>query len=61
MEIRITKTPPAPSMDGFDLRGLRVGGVYIVEDRLGRYLIRAQYAEEVARLAPNVGPKNEPA
>lgn len=45
MEIRIIKTPTAPSMDGFDVRGLHAGRVYVVDDRLARYLIVADYAE----------------
>ena len=45
MLIRITKSPPAPLMDGFDVRGFRVEGVYEVDVALGRYLIVAEYAE----------------
>ena len=43
MEIRIIKRPPAPLMDGFDLRGLEVGRVYVVDQRLGRYLVAGGY------------------
>ena len=44
MEIRIVKRPPAPLMDGFDTRGLEVGRVYVVDSRLGRYLLAGGYA-----------------
>jgi hypothetical protein len=43
--VRIIKRPPAPTMDGFDLRGFEVGRVYVVEARLANYLILAGYAE----------------
>jgi len=43
MEIRIIKRPPAPLMDGFDMRGLEVGCVYVVDQRLGRYLVAGGY------------------
>jgi hypothetical protein len=52
MEIVIVKTPPAPSMDGFDVGGFRVGGLYVVEERVGRYLIVAGYAKTAARITP---------
>ena len=44
MEIRIVKRPPAPLMDGFDMRGLEIGRVYVVDQRLGRYLVASGYA-----------------
>jgi hypothetical protein len=43
MEIRIIKRPPAPLMDGFDMRGLEVGRVYVLDQRLGRYLVAGGY------------------
>jgi hypothetical protein len=45
MLIRIIRSLPAPLMDGFDVRGFRVEGIYDVDIRLGRYLIVAEYAE----------------
>jgi hypothetical protein len=45
--IRIVKPPPAPLMDGFDVRGLRVGQMHDVENPLGRYLVIAGYAERI--------------
>lgn len=54
MEIRITKKPPAPLMDGFDLRRFQLGRVYVVEDLLGRYLTRAGYAEPATPSAANM-------
>lgn len=47
MDVRITKAPPAPKMDGFDVRGLHVGHVYSVDDRLAWYLVAAGYAQLV--------------
>lgn len=44
MRIRMVKAPPAPLMDGFDMRGLRVGQVYDVGNALARYLVVAGYA-----------------
>ena len=52
MEIRITRTPPAPWMDGFDVGRFHVGRVYVVDDRLARYLIVAGYAEAATRFTP---------
>jgi hypothetical protein len=43
--IRIIKFVPAPLMDGFDVRGFHVERIYDVDNRLGRYLIIAGYAE----------------
>ena len=45
MLIRIIKSPPAPLIDGFDVRGFHVERVYDVDVPLGRYLIVAEYAE----------------
>lgn len=44
MRIRIIKTPPAPLIDGFDMRDLRAGEVYDVDAQRGTYLIAAGYA-----------------
>ena len=44
MRIRIVKALPAPMMDGFDVRGLRVGQIYDLENRTARYLLIAGYA-----------------
>ena len=52
MEIQIVKRPPAPVMDGFDMRAFDVGGVYVVVQRLGAYLVDNGYAEPV--VAPRV-------
>jgi hypothetical protein len=49
--IRITKALPAPLMDGFDVRGFRAEQVYEVENRLGRYLLVAGYAEPIDEIA----------
>jgi hypothetical protein len=43
--VRIVARPPAPKMDGFDVRGFEVGRVYLVEARVANYLILAGYAE----------------
>lgn len=55
MRIRLTKLPPAPLVDGFDVREYRaglVGETYEVHANLARYLIAAGYAEH-----PKVGQK----
>jgi len=44
MRIRVIKTIPAPLMDGFDVRALRVDHVYDVDSRMGQYLVIAGYA-----------------
>jgi hypothetical protein len=44
MRIRIIKTPPAPMVDGFDMRGIRADYIYDVDNRTGTYLILAGYA-----------------
>jgi len=48
MRIRITKPPPAPLMDGFDVGHFQFGRTYHVNARLGRYLILAGYGELAA-------------
>jgi hypothetical protein len=40
-------------MDGFDVRGFRVDHVYDVEQRVGRYLVVAGYAETLDETAPD--------
>jgi hypothetical protein len=45
VRVRIKKTPPAPVMDGFDVRSFHAGHVYNVPAPLGRYLLVAGYAE----------------
>jgi hypothetical protein len=47
MRIQIIKSLPAPLVDGFDVRGLRVRHTYEVDDRLGGYLIVAGYGVRV--------------
>ena len=42
--IRMTKTPPAPVMDGVDVSGFQRGRVYSVESHLAHYLMIAGYA-----------------
>jgi hypothetical protein len=45
MRIRVIKTPPAPLMDGVDVRNFHADHVYTVDDgRIANYLIRAGYA-----------------
>ena len=53
MLIRIVKSPPAPLMDGFDVRGLRVDRMYVVDSALGRYLTLAGYAVRLDETAPD--------
>jgi len=47
MLIRIIKAPPAPLMDGYEVRMFRVAYLYEVEPRIGNYLVVAGYAERV--------------
>lgn len=47
MRIRIVKPLPAPLLDGFDVRGLRIDHIYDVDSRMGRYLLIAGYAVAV--------------
>lgn len=51
MRIRITKLPPAPTMDGFDVGAFRVNHVYNVSASLAQYLIVAGYATPEMRAA----------
>ncbi len=48
--IRVTKRPPAPVMDGFDVGHLEAGRIYHVSAALATYLKTAGYA--VAAPAP---------
>jgi hypothetical protein len=54
MRIRIIKTPPAPVMDGFDVRNFRANRIYEIDPRPGTYLIIAGYAirEEASESGP---------
>jgi len=45
MRIRITRPPPAPRMDGFDVARFQFNHIYNVAENLGRYLIVAGYGE----------------
>ena len=49
MRIRITRPPPAPLMDGFDVGHFQFNRIYNVSDRLGRYMLVAGYAEPATR------------
>jgi hypothetical protein len=44
MRIRIIKQPPAPLMDGFDVKSLQVGGTYDLNATIAGYLVVAGYA-----------------
>ena len=44
MQIRVTKTPPAPLMDGFDVRDIHAGYICDVDNRTANYLVIAGYA-----------------
>jgi hypothetical protein len=44
MRIRITKTPPAPLMDGFDVRNMTAGQVLELDGKRANYLLMAGYA-----------------
>jgi hypothetical protein len=62
MEVWIVRRPPAPSMDGFNMRGLEVGRVYEVDDRTAQYLIDSGYArtaEATKQDRANDKPKRE--
>jgi hypothetical protein len=50
--VMITRPPPAPIMDGFDVGSYRKGVLYDVDSRLGHYLIMAGYA--VLGLGPSL-------
>jgi hypothetical protein len=52
MRVRIVKRLPAPLMDGFDVRGLRVKSTYDVDVLTGRYLLIAGYAVAVDQNDP---------
>ena len=65
MRIRITKTPPAPLMDGFDVRNLEAGQIHEVDRGTADYLMLAGYAvpdgihsvSDISRVAPR-GPED---
>ena len=44
IRVRMTRPPPAPVMDGFDVSSYRPGATYVLETRVGDYLILAGYA-----------------
>ena len=44
MRIRVIKTPPAPLMDGFDVRDIHAGYICDVDNRTANYLVIAGYA-----------------
>jgi hypothetical protein len=44
IRVRMTRPPPAPLMDGFDVSNYRPGATYVVDARVGDYLILAGYA-----------------
>ena len=52
VRVMITRPPPAPKMEGFDVGSYRKGVLYDVEYRLGHYLIDAGYAVSGLRPLP---------
>jgi hypothetical protein len=52
--VRIERAMPAPLMDGYDVRALKVGRTYRLEEGMARYLIAAGYAVEPDGDAANV-------
>lgn len=44
MRIRITKTPPAPLMDGYDVRNMTAGQILELDGERANYLLMAGYA-----------------
>jgi hypothetical protein len=66
MRIRIIKTPPAPLMDGFDVRNMAAGQIHEVERGTADYLVLAGYAvrdgvhslTDLSRIAPR-GPQDD--
>jgi hypothetical protein len=60
MRIRITKPPPAPLMDGFDVGRFQFGRVYQVPAGVGRYLIIAGYGEPATRAADRAHDSSPP-
>jgi hypothetical protein len=60
IRVRMTRPPPAPLMDGFDVSSYRPGTGYVVDARVGDYLIRAGYARaEPYPASPIVQPCTE--
>src|SRR5205807_6727042 len=51
VRIRITRPPPAPRMDGFEVGHFQFNHIYNVAEQLGRYLIVAGYGEPAAHSA----------
>ena len=66
MRIQIIKTPPAPLMDGFDVRHMTEGQILEVERGTADYLLLAGYAvrdgvpslTDISRVAPR-GPETD--
>jgi hypothetical protein len=53
VKVRIVKLPPAPIIDGHDVREYRaglIGEIHAVPEPLARYLVAAGYAEYVTPL-----------
>ena len=51
MRIRITKPPPTPFMDGYDVAGLHVGRVYDLSAAIAEYLVVTGHAVPEMRAA----------
>ena len=50
--VQIIKRLPAPRLDGFDVKDLRVNVVCDVEPRLANYLVLAGYAKRLVDQGP---------
>ena len=51
MRIRITKSPPTPFMEGYDVTGFHVGRVYDLSAAIAEYLVVAGFAVPEMRTA----------
>jgi hypothetical protein len=71
MRIRIIKSPPAPLMDGFDVRNMVAEQIRDVDNRTANYLVIAGYAVRIRanddsprdrnrRVSPNEWNSNSP-
>jgi hypothetical protein len=66
MRIRIIKTPPAPLMDGFDVRNMTAGQILELDGQRANYLLMAGYAvacgfhsfTDITRVRPR-GPQDD--
>jgi hypothetical protein len=56
IRVRMTRPPPAPIMDGIDVRSYWPGVTYEVDARVGDYLILAGYAR-AEPYPPSPGPQ----